>query len=144
PTKEMPLHSAFYALRSAAAGAVVHLHSHHAVLLSLFDEIDPEDALPPLTPYALMQLGRVQLLPYYRPGDPALGDAIRALKSTTSAVILANHGPVVAAANLDRAVFAMEELEASARLALETRGRSVRGLTRVQIADLVRTFDLNV
>jgi len=122
----------------------VHLHSHHAVHLSLFEDVDPEDALPPLTPYAPMQLGRVRLLPYFRPGDPAMGAAIRALDPSTSAVILANHGPVVAGADLDRAAFAMEELEAAARLAVATRGQAVRRLSRAQIDDLLRAFDLEL
>ena len=142
PTKEIPLHTGFYAARKGAAGAVVHLHSHHAVRLSLLPDLDPANVLPALTPYAIMQLGRVRLLPYFRPGDPAMGEAVRALDPLTSAVILANHGPVVSAADLDRAVHAMEELEATARLALETRGERVRGLNAEQIADLVRTFRL--
>lgn len=142
PTKEVPLHIGFYTARRGAAGAVVHLHSHHAVRLSLMPDLDPEDALPALTPYAIMQLGRVRLLPYFRPGDPAMGQAVRALDPRVSAVILANHGPVVSAPDLDRAVFAMEELEATARLAVETRGAAVRGLTPAEIADLVRAFDL--
>lgn len=144
PTKELPLHTAFYGVRTAPTGAVVHLHSHHAVALSLLDGIDPDDALPPLTPYGIMQLGRVRLLPYFRPGDPAMGRAVAGLDRRTSAVILANHGPVVAAADLDRAVFAMEELEATARLALETRGVGARRLTRGQIAELVRAFDIDL
>ena len=144
PTKEVALHTAFYAMRARATGAVVHLHSHHAVHLSLLQDVDPEDALPPLTPYALMQLGRVRLLPYFRPGDPAMGKAISALDPRTSAVILANHGPVVASGTLERAVFAMEELEAAARLAVETRGSNPRLLTRAQIAELVKAFDLEV
>lgn len=144
PTKELPLHAGFYAVRGSAAGAVVHLHSHHAVRLSVQDDLDPEDVLPNLTPYATMQLGRVRLLPYFRPGDPAMGAAVRALDPATSAVILANHGPVVAGATLHKTVFAMEELEATARLAIETRGARVRALSHAQIADLVAAFDLEV
>ena len=98
PTKEMPLHAAFYATRMTA-GAVVHLHSTHAVALSILPETDPDDAVPPLTAYAVMRLGRVKLLPYFRPGDPAMGEAVRELGGASAAVILANHGPVVAAAD---------------------------------------------
>lgn len=144
PTKELPLHHAFHSVRGGAAGAVVHLHSHHAVRLSLDPDLDPDDALPKITPYATMQLGKVRLLPYFRPGDPAMGEAVRALDARTSAVILANHGPVVAGASLDKAVYAMEELEATARLALETRGEKVRALSAAQIDDLIRVFRLDV
>ncbi|MFT5061595.1 MAG: ribulose-5-phosphate 4-epimerase/fuculose-1-phosphate aldolase, partial [Polaromonas sp.] len=144
PTKEVPLHTAFYGVRKALTGAVVHLHSHHSVALSLLDGIDAEDMLPPLTPYGIMQLGRVKLLPYIRPGDPAMGDAVRALSPQTSAVVLANHGPVVAAATLDKAVFAMEELEATARLALEMRGQTPNMLSADQIAKLVAAFNIDL
>ena len=135
PTKEVPLHAAFYETRSAT-GAVVHLHSTHSVALSVLPETDPMDALPPITPYSIMQLGKVRLLPYIRPGDPALGDAVRALDGGHSAVLLANHGPVVAGSGLDAAVHAMEELEATARLALLLRGIPARLLAPEDVAAL--------
>lgn len=135
PTKEMPLHAAFYETRRSA-GAVAHLHSAHAVAVSVLPETDPEDAVPPLTAYAVMKLGRVKLLPYFMPGDPAMGDAVRGLAGKRSAVLLANHGPVVAGRDVEAAVFAIEELEETAKLALLTRGLSPRLLTRAQIEAL--------
>ena len=140
PTKEMPLHSAFYDTRQC--GAVVHLHCCHAVALSILPDQDDDNFLPPLTPYSIMQLGRVKLLPYFRPGDPAMGQAVRGLVGKRSAVMLANHGPVVAGRDLEAACNAIEELEATARLALLTRGQSPRLLTQAQINDLVTTFDV--
>jgi 3-dehydro-4-phosphotetronate decarboxylase len=140
PTKEMPLHAAFYDTRSC--GAVVHLHCCHAVALSTLPEVDEDNFLPPLTPYAVMQLGRVKLLPYFRPGDPAMGQALRGLAGKRSAVMLANHGPVVAGRDLEAACNAIEELEATARLALLTRGMAPRLLTGSQISDLVTHFDV--
>lgn len=139
PTKEMPLHTAFYDTR--ACGAVVHLHCCHAVALSTL-EADADNFLPPITPYAVMQLGRVKLLPYFRPGDPAMGQAVRGLAGKRSAVMLANHGPVVAGRDLEAACNAIEELEATARLALLTRGQSPSLLTEAQIRDVVTTFDV--
>ena len=141
PTKEMPLHTAFYDTRNSDAGAVVHLHSHYSVALSMMPDIDPDDMLPPLTPYPIMKLGRVKLLPYFMPGDPAMGEAVRDLGGDHSAVVLANHGPVVAARDINSAVFAMEELEAAARLTLETMGTKPIALTREQIAALTASFD---
>ncbi|MEL6196888.1 MAG: 3-oxo-tetronate 4-phosphate decarboxylase [Pseudomonadota bacterium] len=135
PTKEVPLHLAFYATR-ARTGAVVHLHSTHATALSILEDVDPEDVLPPLTAYSIMLLGRVRLLPYFRPGDPAMGTAVRELEGRFAAVLLANHGPVVAGTTLEKAVFAMEELEATARLDLLTRGLDRRPLTPEEIAGL--------
>ncbi|MGN7868485.1 L-fuculose phosphate aldolase [Paracoccus haematequi] len=141
PTKEMPLHSAFYETRNRTA-AVVHLHSCHSVAWSTLPDADPDDFLPPITPYAFMQLGRVKLLPYFRPGDPAIGDAVRGLAGKRSAVMLANHGPVVAGLDLDAACNAVEELEATARLAMLLRGTTPAMLTPGQVADLVRLHDI--
>ena len=141
PTKEMPLHSAFYDTRSNA-GAVVHLHSCHSVAWSLMPEIDEDNFLPPLTPYAIMQLGRVKLLPFFRPGDPAMGQAVRGLAGKRTAVMLANHGPVVAGKDVEAACNAIEELEATARLAMLTRGLHPRVLNDTQIRELVTSFNI--
>ena len=143
PTKEMPLHSAFYDTRSAKTGAVVHLHSSHAVALSVLPDTDPDNVLPALTAYSVMRLGKVKLLPYFMPGDPAMGEAIRGLAGRRSAVLLAHHGPVVAGRDLEAAVYAMEELEETAKLALLTRGLSPKSLDDAQIAGLVRKFDVD-
>lgn len=142
PTKEVPLHAAFYATR-AQTGAVVHLHSTHSVALSMLPDVDPDNVIPPLTPYTIMRLGKVQLLPFFIPGDPAMGDAVRGLAGKRSAVLLANHGPVVAGKDLWAAVFAMEELEETAKLALITRGMGAVALDPAQIAGVVRKFDVD-
>lgn len=143
PTKEVPLHSALYQTRDAAR-AVVHLHSTHAVALTMLPEIDPRAALPPMTPYYLMRCGQTALLPYYRPGDPAVADAIKGLAGRYAAVLLANHGPVVSGDTLEAAVFAMEELEETAKLYLLLRGLNPRHLSPQQVADLVKTFGLTL
>jgi ribulose-5-phosphate 4-epimerase/fuculose-1-phosphate aldolase len=141
PTKEMPLHSAFYDTRSTA-GAVVHLHSCHSVALSMMEDVDEDNFLPPLTPYGIMKLGRVKLLPFFMPGDPAMGAAVRGLAGKRAAVMLANHGPVVAGKDIEAACNAIEELEDTARLAMMTRGMNPRGLTAEQVTNLVKTFDV--
>ncbi|SPF80241.1 3-oxo-tetronate 4-phosphate decarboxylase [Pseudoprimorskyibacter insulae] len=141
PTKEMPLHSAFYDTRSTA-GAVVHLHSCHSVALSMMPDVDEDNFLPPLTPYGIMKLGKVKLLPFFLPGDPAMGDAVRGLAGKRTAVMLANHGPVVAGKDIEAACNAIEELEDTARLAMMTRGMSPRGLSPDQVQALVTKFDV--
>ena len=141
PTKEMPLHTAFYDTRSTA-GAVVHLHSCHSVALSMLPVADADNFLPPLTPYGIMKLGKVTLLPFFLPGDPAMGQAVRGLAGKRSAVMLANHGPVVAGKDIEAACNAIEELEDTARLALMTHGMSPRGLSAEQISALVSKFDV--
>lgn len=141
PTKEMPLHSAFYDTRSQA-GAVVHLHSAHAVALSMLPDADAEDFLPPLTPYGIIKLGRVKLLPIFLPGDPKIGEAVRGLAGKRSAVMLANHGPIVSGKDVESACNAIEELEDTARLALLTRRLNPRLLDEAQIRDVVTTFNV--
>lgn len=141
PTKEMPLHSAFYETRSST-GAVVHLHSCHAVALSMMSDVDEDDFLPPLTPYAIMKLGKVKLLPFFMPGDTAMGDAVRGLAGKRSAVMLANHGPVVAGKDVEAACNAIEELEETAKLAIMLRGHKVNMLSEETVRSVVQKFDV--
>ena len=143
PTKEVPLHIALYQTRGAAR-AVVHLHSTHAVALTMLPEIDPRAALPPMTPYYLMRCGQAALLPYYRPGDPDVADAIRGLAGKYASVLLANHGPVVAGESLESAVYAIEELEETAKLYLLLRGMNPRYLSPEQVQDLVKVFGVEL
>jgi 3-dehydro-4-phosphotetronate decarboxylase len=142
PTKEMPLHMAFYETRGAKTGAVVHLHSAHSVAVSLLPDIDPDSVFMPLTAYSIMRLGKVKLLPYFRPGDPAMGDAVRGLAGKRSAVLLAHHGPVVAGKDLEAAAYAMEELEEAAKLTLLTRGMQPKLLSDAEVRGLVEHFDI--
>lgn len=141
PTKELPLHFAFYAMRPSAR-AVVHLHSTYATALSCLADSNSEDALPPITPYAVMRIGRVPIIPYTKPGSPDIVPLIRAKAPDHTAVLLANHGPVVAGKSIEAAVFAMEELEETAKLVMLTRGLGVRALTPEQISDLNDSFKL--
>lgn len=139
PTKETFLHLGMYRRRPTAR-AVVHLHSTWSVAVSTLADLDPEDVLPPLTAYYVMRIGRLPLVPYYRPGDPALGPAVEALADRHHAVLLANHGPVVAGGDLSAAANAIEELEETAKLYLLLRGQPVRPLTAAQVADLRQHF----
>ena len=135
PTKESFLHRVMYEERRGT-GAVVHLHSTHSVAVSCLAEIDPADVLPPITAYYVMRVGRLPLVPYFRPGDLDLAEAVRGFAGKHHAVLLANHGPVVAGSNLDAAVNAIEELEETAKLYLLLRGIKTRFLTLAQIKAL--------
>lgn len=115
PSKEVPLHLAFYEAR-AEAMAVVHLHSTYATALSCRSDIDAENCLPPLTPYVLMRAGKVPLLPYSDPGTADSRPGILRLAPQHASVLLANHGPVVSGTSLDGAVYAAEELEEAAKV----------------------------
>lgn len=141
PTKESVLHLAMYGERQDA-GAVVHLHSTHSVAVSLIDGIDPNDVLPALTAYYVMRVGRLPLVPYLPPGDAELARAVSKLAGAHHAVLLANHGPVVAGTTLANAQYATEELEETAKLFLLLRGSAIRPLTPQQVDDLRLRFDL--
>jgi len=140
-TKESFLHFCMYGERPDA-GAVVHLHSTHSVAVSLLADVDPADALPPLTAYFVMRVGRLPLVPYYPPGDESLARAVGALAGRHHAVLLANHGPVVAGSSLANAQYATEELEETAKLFLMLRSQPIRPLTPEQVDDLRRRYNL--
>jgi ribulose-5-phosphate 4-epimerase/fuculose-1-phosphate aldolase len=142
PSKEAFLHRAMYEER-AGAGAIVHLHSTHSAAVSCMSGLDPCDCIPPLTAYFVMKIGRLPLIPYHRPGDAKLGDAIRGIAGKHSAVLLANHGPVVSGKTLDAALYATEELEETAKLFLLLRGHNPRALNDEQIAELRQVFQLD-
>ncbi len=140
PSKEVFMHRAFYQARSDA-GAVVHLHSTMATAVACLADPDAASPIPPLTPYFVMRIGRqLPVVPYYRPGDPAMEPAIAVAAQTARAVLLANHGPVVSAATLADAVYAAEELEEAAKLFMALRGAATRALTGAQVDDLLSTF----
>jgi ribulose-5-phosphate 4-epimerase/fuculose-1-phosphate aldolase len=135
PTKEAWLHLAMYAERPEAQ-AIVHLHSTHAVAVACLDGVDDDDVLPPLTPYYVLRVGRLPLVPYGRPGDASLSDAVRERARTSHALLLANHGPIVAAPTLAQAAAAAEEIEETAKLVLLSQGLKTRLLTQQQLDEL--------
>ncbi|MGE0700380.1 MAG: 3-oxo-tetronate 4-phosphate decarboxylase [Hyphomicrobiaceae bacterium] len=139
PTKEAFLHTCMYRERPKS-GAVVHLHSTHSVAVSCLDGIDHANCLPPITAYYVMRIGALPLVPYFPPGDEALAEAVAKLAGRHHAVLLANHGPVVAGTSLSAAQDAIEELEETAKLYLMLRHEKVRMLDDAQVAELRRRF----
>ena len=139
PTKEVFLHQVMYEARPDA-GAVVHLHATHSVAVSCLDGLDRSDVLPPLTAYYVMRVGRLPLVDYFPPGDTALAKAVGKLAGKHHAVLLANHGPVVAGRDIDTALHATEELEETAKLFLMLQGTATRPLTPAQVAELRERF----
>ena len=139
PSKESFLHLAMYEERSSARG-IVHLHSTHSVAVSCLRHEVPGNVLPPITAYYVMRIGRLPLVPYFRPGDMSLAEAVRAQAREHHAMLLANHGPVVAGKSLEDAVFNAEELEETAKLYLLLQDRPTRYLDPRQIAELQAAF----
>jgi ribulose-5-phosphate 4-epimerase/fuculose-1-phosphate aldolase len=141
PSKEAFLHRAMYEERHGAR-AIVHLHSTYSAAVSCMDGLDQADCIPPLTAYHVMKIGRLPLIPYYRPGDPMLENAIQGVARKHGAVLLANHGPVVSGTSLEAAVYATEELEETAKLFLLLRNSPTRPLDEQQIDELNSVFNL--
>jgi 3-dehydro-4-phosphotetronate decarboxylase len=127
PTKEAFLHLAIYRARPHAR-AVVHTHSTHSVAVSCLRDVDSRNALPVLTAYYAMRVGKLPLLPYHAPGDQSLG-AVAELAAARHHALLANHGPIVAGDDLASAADALEEIEETAKLYLLLRGHAVRPVT---------------
>ncbi|MEL7167328.1 MAG: 3-oxo-tetronate 4-phosphate decarboxylase [Pseudomonadota bacterium] len=143
PTKESFLHLAFFQVRPKV-GAVVHLHSTYSVAVSCMSGLDETDVLPPLTPYYIMRIGTLPLVPYFAPGDARLADAVRQAAADHYAILLANHGPVVTGKSLEDAIYAMEELEETAKLFLTLQQLNVRLLTPQQVAELNERFPKDI
>ncbi len=139
PSKEAFLHLAMYQERPSAQG-IVHLHCTHCVAVSCLEHATADNVLPPITAYYIMRIRRLPLIPYYRPGDRALAETVREKAKKHHAVLLANHGPVVAGKSLEDAVYNAEELEETAKLCLLLEGRRARYLDAAQIADLEAHF----
>jgi ribulose-5-phosphate 4-epimerase/fuculose-1-phosphate aldolase len=139
PSKELPFHLAVYG-RRADARAVVHLHTTYSVALSCLDSFDPENPLPPLTPYYFMRVAPLAVLPYFRPGSDGLAAAVGEAAPGHDCMLLRNHGVVCAGSTLAEAVDRAEELEQTARLYFILRGESVRHLTPAEVEELKRTF----
>jgi ribulose-5-phosphate 4-epimerase/fuculose-1-phosphate aldolase len=139
PTKELPLHFAFYRAREDC-GAVVHLHSTFATALSCLADTPVENTIAPITPYVVMRAGAVPLVPYRKPGSQQSGDEIAKAAVDHSAVLIANHGPVATSRDLNAAVFAIEEIEEVAKLMLLTKGLAVRILSTADVNDLESAF----
>ena len=139
PTKETYLHIAMYEERPKT-GAVVHLHSTHSVAVSCLADVDQQNVLPPITAYYVMRIGTLPLIPYYPPGDLDLAKAVREMASKHHAVLLANHGPVVAGESLETAVYATEELEETAKLFLFLQDKKTHYLSPDQVKALREKF----
>ena len=143
PSKEAFLHRVMYEERSGAA-AIIHLHSTYSAAVSCVSGLDEHNCIPPLTAYYVMKIGRLPLIPYFRPGDPALAEAIRLRARRHNAVLLANHGPVVSGTSLEAAAYAIEELEETAKLFLLLRNMPTRPLNDAQIEELKSVFGFAV
>lgn len=139
PSKEYPLHLAFYR-RSPHTSAVVHVHSPYAAAASLLPAWHEHSALPPLTPYFVMRVGQAPLIPYAAPGDADQARLIERHRASFRAVLLQNHGPVTSGTTIDEAVDATIELEEASRLAILTAGQRINTLSGEQARALADQY----
>ncbi len=139
PSKEVVVHQALYAARPRV-NAVVHLHAPWSMAVSCLEHLDTQDVLPPMTPYYVMRIRRLPLVPYYRPGDPALATAVERRARDSHALLLAQHGLIVGGHDLADAAANAEELEATARLFFLLKDQPHRLLSAGQIAALDSAF----
>ena len=138
PSKEAHFHLAIYRVRPEA-GAVVHLHSTHAVAVSCLKGLNMDDALPVLTPYYAMRIGRLPVVKYLPPGDPRLAPEVEANARDAKAILLRNHGPITIGKDLAEAAALAEELEEHARLYFIL-GQRGRPLAQAEIRELKKRF----
>lgn len=135
PSKEISFHRAIYQ-NNPECGAIVHLHCLYLTALSCLEGLDSKNCIRPFTPYVVMRVGDVPVVPYYRPGDPRLGEDLAKLAPNYRAFLLANHGPVVVGKTLREAADNTEELEETARLIFTLGDRPIRYLTDDEVAEL--------
>lgn len=140
PSKEFPFHLGAYRSAGERAGAIVHLHSTHCVALSCLRDLDPQRPLPAMTPYFLMRVAPLAMVPYFRPGSPELAEAVTAAAVDHDAILLRNHGCICLGKTLAEAVDRTEELEETARLYFLLRGERTSELTREQQDEIWRVF----
>lgn len=138
PSKTLALHRQVYD-RNPGVGGVVHTHSTHLVALTLAGVWRPDDILPPITPYQVMKVGHIPLIPYARPGAASVAEQVAQLANRVRGVMLERLGPVVWESSVSKASFALEELEETARLWLLSEPRPAP-LDAAALAELAETF----
>ncbi|HHT0369188.1 TPA: aldolase [Raoultella planticola] len=135
PSKEVSFHLALYN-QDPNCRAVVHLHCHYLTALSCLENLNQSNVMTPCTPYVVMRVGDIPLVPYFRPGDEQIGTHLSILSPRYRAFLLANHGPVVTGTTLRDATDNLEEMEAAARLFFTLNASLVRYLTADEITTL--------
>ena len=140
PSKEYPFHLAAYRAAGPRATALVHLHSTHTVALSCLQDLNDPDPMPPITPYYLMRVSPLAVLPYFRPGSSDLAQAVEAAAGSHDCMLLRNHGSICLGGTLNEAVDRTEELEETARLFFLLQGRPLRLLTEQEAEDIRNVY----
>lgn len=139
PSKEFRLHKAIYDKRPEDT-CVIHLHSTYATALSCLPCNDESNCVPSYTPYLTMRLGPIALVPYFSPGNDDLAEAVGLVADKHPGIIMANHGPIVSATDVEKCVYGIEELEESCKIALLLKDLNANKLANEQIQELLSKF----
>lgn len=140
-SKEVLMHLAMYRQRPQCGG-IVHLHSPWLTALSCMPDLNYENALPPITPYYVMRVGKLPVVPYIRPGSPLIADEVEKLAINHNSILLANHGPIISGKNIREAVFNAEELEETAKLYFMLKPFGMNTLTPENVNELDSLFNM--
>jgi len=135
PSKEAAFHLAIYR-NNQDCNAIVHLHSTYLTAMSCMEGLDKDNAIRAFTPYFVMRIGELPVIPYLRPGDPKIADELTKRAGDYRAFLLANHGPVITGTSLVDAVDNAEELEETAKLAFLLKDKKIRYLTDQEVSEL--------
>lgn len=135
PSKESVFHLALYQANPQCK-AIVHLHSTYLTALSCLEGIDTTNAMRAFTPYYVMRVGQLPVIPYYKPGDTNIARELSERALQAKAFLLANHGVVVTGHSLVDAVDNTEELEETAKLYFILQGKNIRYLSESEVKDL--------
>jgi 3-dehydro-4-phosphotetronate decarboxylase len=140
-SKEYPFHLAAYRAAGERASALVHLHCTYTVALSCLADLDEAEPLPVFTPYYLMRVVPLAVLPYFRPGSTELAGAVGVAAAAHDAMLMRNHGVITLGRTMDEAVDRCEELEETAKLWFLLRDQSIRRLSTEERAEIERVFN---
>ncbi len=134
-SKEIAFHLEIYR-NNPNCNAIVHLHSTYLTALSCLSDLNMDNAIRPFTPYYVMRVGELPVIPYLRPGEPRIATELGKRAADYRAFLLANHGPVITGVDLEDAVDNAEELEETAKLMFLLKDQPIRYLTDEEVADL--------
>lgn len=138
PTKELPLHEKFYELHPAAT-CVIHLHSPSAAAAASVAPWSAYCAIPPLSPYLVMKVGNLPLIPYEHPGSPAQASGLSTIRCAFDAALLQNHGSITCG-SVSEAVERSIEIENSCNVYIRLAGLESRPLSSQQCDELAKKY----
>ncbi len=138
PSKTLALHRQIYK-NNTGVGGIVHTHSTHLVALTLNTIWQPQDILPPITPYQVMKVGHLPMIPYARPGSDSAALHVASLADQVRGVMLERLGPVIWESTVSKAAYVLEELEETAKLWLMSSPKP-SPLSDEAIQELIDTF----